>query len=45
MPKHDPAHEKLPELADRWFERYDAGYDCTRWYTAEQRTDALEVNR
>lgn len=34
MPKHDPTHEKLPALAGRWFERYDAGYDCTRWYTA-----------
>ncbi|GAA5052510.1 metal-dependent hydrolase [Nocardia callitridis] len=39
MPKHDPSHEKLPELAGRWFERYDAGYDCTRWYTAEQQHD------
>ncbi|MFE3446038.1 metal-dependent hydrolase [Nocardia sp. NPDC059180] len=36
MPKHDPTHENLPALAGRWFERYDAGYDCTRWYTADQ---------
>ncbi|PXX71697.1 putative metal-dependent hydrolase [Nocardia tenerifensis] len=36
LPHHDPTHEKLPELAHRWFERYDAGYDCTRWYTADQ---------
>lgn len=42
LPKHDPTHEKLPELAGRWFERYDAGYDCTRWYTAEQ---SLAANR
>ena len=35
MPEHNPAHEKLPALADEWFTRYDAGYDCTRWYTAE----------
>lgn len=35
MPKHNPTHEKLPALADEWFIRYDAGYDCTRWYTAE----------
>lgn len=35
MPKHNPTHEKLPALADEWFTRYDAGYDCTRWYTAE----------
>ncbi|MFE7722755.1 metal-dependent hydrolase [Nocardia rhizosphaerihabitans] len=39
MPKHDPAHDKLPELAGRWFQRYDAGYDCTRWYSGEQRQD------
>jgi predicted metal-dependent hydrolase len=36
MPGHDPAHENLPVLADQWFTRYDAGYDCTRWYTAEE---------
>ncbi|QLY27939.1 metal-dependent hydrolase [Nocardia huaxiensis] len=43
MPHHDPAHEDLPELAGRWFERYDAGYDCTRWYTADARPQ--EVTR
>ncbi|KAA8882001.1 metal-dependent hydrolase [Nocardia colli] len=42
LPKHDPTHEQLPELAGRWFERYDAGYDCTRWYTADQ---SLAANR
>ncbi|MBU3062308.1 metal-dependent hydrolase [Nocardia sp. NEAU-G5] len=35
LPKHNPAHEKLPALADVWFERYDAGYDVSHWYTAE----------
>ncbi|MDG3011696.1 metal-dependent hydrolase [Rhodococcus sp. D2-41] len=35
LPKHNPAHEKLPVLADVWFERYEAGYDVTHWYTAD----------
>ncbi|NLU84798.1 metal-dependent hydrolase [Rhodococcus sp. HNM0569] len=34
MPRHKPAHEKLPALAGEWFAKYDEGYDCTRWYTA-----------
>lgn len=34
IPGHDPTHETLPELADEWFTRYDAGYDVTHWYTA-----------
>lgn len=34
LPGHNPAHEKLPALAGEWFERYDAGYDVQRWYTA-----------
>ncbi|MDV3126632.1 metal-dependent hydrolase [Mycobacterium sp. 21AC1] len=34
IPGHDPTHEKLPVLADEWFNRYDAGYDVTQWYTA-----------
>ena len=29
IPGHNPEHEKLPELAAEWFERYDAGYDVT----------------
>lgn len=33
IPGHDPAKEKLPELAGEWFTRYDEGYDVTRWYT------------
>ncbi|MFF2556553.1 metal-dependent hydrolase [Nocardia sp. NPDC058058] len=35
LPKHNPAHEKLPALADVWFRRYEAGYDVSRWYTAD----------
>lgn len=34
-PFHNPANEPLPEFADRWFERWNAGGDVTRWYTAE----------
>lgn len=33
-PGHDPAQEDLPVLAGEWLERYDAGYDCTRWYSS-----------
>jgi predicted metal-dependent hydrolase len=43
MPNHDPAHEKLPALAAEWFARYDAGYDVTKWYTAEKAETALEL--
>ncbi|WP_433726032.1 metal-dependent hydrolase [Nocardia sp. CA-129566] len=35
LPKHNPDHEKLPALADVWFERYNAGYDVSHWYTAD----------
>jgi predicted metal-dependent hydrolase len=35
MPRHNPAHENLPALADLWFRRYDEGYDVTLWYTAD----------
>lgn len=34
IPGHDPTHEKLPALAQEWFDQYDAGYDVTQWYTA-----------
>jgi predicted metal-dependent hydrolase len=34
-PFHNPAHEPLPELAGRWFQRWSAGGDVTRWYSAE----------
>lgn len=33
-PFHDPAHEPLPGLADRWFERYERGDDVCHWYSA-----------
>lgn len=42
IPGHDPAHEKLPALAQVWFDRYDAGYDVTKWYTADE-SDSLHV--
>ncbi|MFZ2528798.1 MAG: metal-dependent hydrolase [Rhodococcus sp. (in: high G+C Gram-positive bacteria)] len=35
MPRHNPEHEKLPALADRWFKRFESGYDVTQWYTAD----------
>lgn len=35
LPKHNPDREKLPELAGVWFERFDAGYDVSHWYTAD----------
>ena len=34
-PFHNPAHEPLPELAARWFERWERGDDVTRWYSSE----------
>ncbi|AGB21667.1 putative metal-dependent hydrolase [Mycobacterium sp. JS623] len=34
-PFHNPAHEPLPEFADRWFERWERGGDVTHWYTGE----------
>jgi hypothetical protein len=33
---HDPAHEPVPEFADRWCERWERGGDVTRWYTGER---------
>ncbi|OBF24977.1 metal-dependent hydrolase [Mycobacterium sp. ACS4331] len=41
IPGHDPAHEKLPALAQEWFDRYDQGYEVTRWYTAGNKVDAV----
>ncbi len=32
-PFHDPANDRLPAFADRWFARWEAGGDVTRWYT------------
>ncbi|NNH68596.1 metal-dependent hydrolase [Nocardia uniformis] len=40
LPKHNPANEQLPALADVWFRRYEAGYDVTRWYTADNHATA-----
>lgn len=34
LPGHNPARQKLPALAAEWIDRYEAGYDVTRWYTA-----------
>lgn len=34
-PFHDPANDKLPEFADRWFAHWKAGGDVTRWYTGQ----------
>lgn len=36
LPNHNPAHEKLPVLAGQWFDRFNAGYDVTHWYTASK---------
>lgn len=32
IPFFDPADERLPALADEWFDRYERGDDVTRWY-------------
>lgn len=37
-PFHNPDREPLPELADRWFQRWDGGGDVTHWYTAAEVT-------
>jgi predicted metal-dependent hydrolase len=34
VPHHRPAREPLPRFADTWFERYAAGHDMTRFYSA-----------
>ena len=34
-PFHNPAHEPLPQFADRWFQRWNSGGDVTRWYTSQ----------
>lgn len=38
MPGHNPDHEDLPALAGDWFQRFNEGYDVTRWYTAGSAT-------
>jgi predicted metal-dependent hydrolase len=35
-PFFDPAHERLPMLADAWFERYERGDDVTHWYSTDR---------
>ena len=40
IPGHNPVNENLPALANEWFNRYDAGYDVTRWYTAADQQPA-----
>lgn len=35
-PFFDPAHERLPVLADEWFERYERGDDVTQWYSTNR---------
>ena len=39
IPGHNPEHEKLPVLAGEWFDRFDAGYDVTQWYTGKKAAD------
>jgi predicted metal-dependent hydrolase len=34
-PYHNPDHSPLPEFADRWFARWNAGEDITRWYASQ----------
>lgn len=34
IPGHKPAKQRLPALAADWLDRYEAGYDVTRWYSA-----------
>lgn len=43
IPGHNPAHEKLPALADEWFARYEAGYEVTQWYTAADQAAQVGV--
>jgi predicted metal-dependent hydrolase len=43
MPRHNPAHENVPALAQEWFDRYDDGYDVTKWYTAETNPESASV--
>jgi predicted metal-dependent hydrolase len=34
-PYHNPDHQPLPAIADRWFERWNSGGDVTRWYSGQ----------
>jgi hypothetical protein len=40
VPGHNPGHEKLPALAQEWFDHYESGYDVTQWYTAGETRSA-----
>ncbi|HEX5142951.1 MAG TPA: metal-dependent hydrolase [Mycobacterium sp.] len=44
IPGHMPAHQKLPVFAAEWLARYDAGYDCSRWYTAARTRDIEKLS-
>jgi hypothetical protein len=35
-PRHDPAHQPLPDFADVWLGRYAQGADVTHWYTTNR---------
>jgi predicted metal-dependent hydrolase len=45
LPRHRPAHQKLPAFADEWLARYDEGYDVTRWYTATRKQQSPDPSR
>ncbi len=36
-PHHDPAHETVPEFAERWFRRYENPQVAPHWYSAGAR--------
>jgi ring-1,2-phenylacetyl-CoA epoxidase subunit PaaE len=35
-PWHDPGEQPLPDFAERWFERYEAGGDVAHWYGGDR---------
>jgi predicted metal-dependent hydrolase len=37
FPGHDPEHQPLPEFADQWLARYDAGEPVAQWYSSAAR--------
>jgi predicted metal-dependent hydrolase len=41
MPHHDPCDQPLPEFAERWFERYEAGGDVAHWYSDSDSGDRV----
>ena len=36
LPTHDPGDQPLPDFAERWMARYDAGGDVAHWYTGDR---------